>query len=180
MPTEQTSRYFQAASSAEKLARTLENLPIDKIGSSLQKSLDGVDKLVNASEVKATLRSLSAAVSDMQILVRNVDADFAKTLDVTREALKDAQKLVRDVDAQVGPLAEGVQKTLTSTRVTLEQAQEALRAADGLVSEGSPLAYELQGALKEITAAARSIRVLSDYLDRHPDALLFGKAKGAR
>ena len=38
-----------------------------------------------------------------------------------------------------------------------------------------PLQYELRGTLRELSAAARSIRTLSDYLDRHPDALVFGK-----
>jgi paraquat-inducible protein B len=31
--------------------------------------------------------------------------------------------------------------------------------------------------LKELTGAARSIRVMADYLERHPDALIYGKGK---
>jgi paraquat-inducible protein B len=30
--------------------------------------------------------------------------------------------------------------------------------------------------LKELTGAARSIRVFADYLERHPDALLRGRS----
>ena len=176
-------------STSEKISKTIENLPIDEIAQSALKAIQGVDRLVNAPEVKETVRSLSAAASSLQQLVQHVDAEVkplvtevAKTLDstretlsLTREAVKDVQKLVRNVDGQVGPLAEGVQKTLTSARATLEQAQEALGSVNEAVSEGSPLQYELTGTLRELSAAARSIRTLSDYLDRHPDALVFGK-----
>jgi paraquat-inducible protein B len=33
----------------------------------------------------------------------------------------------------------------------------------------------LNALLKELTGAARSIRVFADYLERHPDALIRGK-----
>jgi paraquat-inducible protein B len=35
--------------------------------------------------------------------------------------------------------------------------------------------FELKKTLQEVSGAARSLRVLADYLDRHPEALLFGK-----
>jgi len=34
---------------------------------------------------------------------------------------------------------------------------------------------ELSEALKEITKAARPLRTLADYLDRHPEAVVVGK-----
>jgi len=176
-------------SSAEKISKTIENLPIDEIAQSALKAIQGVDRLVNAPEVKETIRSLSAAASSLQRLVQRVDAELkplvtevVKTLEVTRdtvtkagEALEDVRKLVRNVDGQVGPMAASVEKTLTRARATLEQAQQALGAVNETVSEGSPLQFELMGTLRELSAAARSIRTLSDYLDRHPDALVFGK-----
>ena len=174
-------------SSAEKIARTLENLPLDEIAGSLKSALAGVDRLVNAPEVKSAISSLNAAAGQLAQLGRTLNADMkplvadvTKTLDTTRDALKDAQKLVRDVDGQVAPLAESVQKTLGTARTTLDQAQDALGGVNGLVADGSPLQHELQATLKELSAAARSIRVLSDYLERHPDSLVFGKGKGGR
>ena len=44
-----------------------------------------------------------------------------------------------------------------------------------LFSKDSPAPQDLRDTLQEITRAARSIRVLVDYLERHPDALLRGK-----
>jgi paraquat-inducible protein B len=40
--------------------------------------------------------------------------------------------------------------------------------------------YELQQVLSELASAARSIRVLAEYLEHNPDALLRGKPGGPR
>jgi paraquat-inducible protein B len=39
----------------------------------------------------------------------------------------------------------------------------------------SPVNYELEKSLKEVSATARSLRSLTDYLERNPRALIFGK-----
>jgi paraquat-inducible protein B len=44
-----------------------------------------------------------------------------------------------------------------------------------LFSKDSPAPQDLRDMLQEITRAARSVRVLVDYLERHPDTLLRGK-----
>jgi len=44
-----------------------------------------------------------------------------------------------------------------------------------MTAPGSPVRYELVNALKELAGAMRSMRVLADYLERHPEALVQGK-----
>ena len=41
----------------------------------------------------------------------------------------------------------------------------------------APAQQELRDALQEITRAARSLRLLGDFLERHPESLLRGKSK---
>jgi paraquat-inducible protein B len=38
----------------------------------------------------------------------------------------------------------------------------------------------LGDTLREVSRAARSLRVLADYLERHPEALVRGKKGGAK
>ena len=78
--------------------------------------------------------------------------------------LEDVQKLTYDVDQTVQSLA-------TSTENTLAAAREALEIAD----PNSPTAVNLTNTLEELAAAARSIRVLADYLEQHPESLVHGK-----
>jgi len=51
-------------SSIEKLSKTLDKLPLDEMISDVRQTLDAVNKLVNAPEVKTTLRDLSRAVAN--------------------------------------------------------------------------------------------------------------------
>lgn len=169
-------------SSTEKLTTTIEHLPIDEIAQSVLKATQGVDRLVNAPELNETIRSLSAAARDLRELAQHMDAEVrplanevATTLDATRDTLKDTQKLVRDVGGQVRPMAASIEKTLTAAQAALEGAQRTMVTVNETVAETSSMQYELTGTLRELSTALRSIRTLSDYLERHPDALLFGK-----
>jgi hypothetical protein len=44
-----------------------------------------------------------------------------------------------------------------------------------LESQGGSEDSSLPDAIRQITEAARSIKTLTDYLDRHPEALIRGK-----
>ena len=47
---------------------------------------------------------------------------------------------------------------------------------DALMAPESPAVYYLTSALEELASAARSIRVLTAYLEQHPEALIQGKS----
>jgi paraquat-inducible protein B len=68
--------------------------------------------------------------------------------------------------------------TLVSTRATMVSANGTLDSANGLLGPNSAQVQRLDNTLQEMSDAARSLRVLTDYLERHPEALIRGK-KGA-
>jgi paraquat-inducible protein B len=78
-------------------------------------------------------------------------------------------KLLKDVQPQMGPLIGKLNDAageLSGTAAALRQ----------LVESGGPDAdASLTDAIRQITDAARSIKTLTDYLDRHPEALIRGK-----
>jgi len=51
---------------------------------------------------------------------------------------------------------------------------------DRTLASDSPLQRDLQGSLRELTAAAQSIRLLAEALKEHPESLVWGRRKGAR
>jgi paraquat-inducible protein B len=68
------------------------------------------------------------------------------------------------------------QKTLEDLRRAIGNADRVVQNADTtLFSKDSPAPQDLRDMLQEITRAARSVRVLVDYLERHPDTLIRGK-----
>jgi paraquat-inducible protein B len=74
----------------------------------------------------------------------------------------------------------GFDQTLVSARGTLGNADRTLGSADKLIEPDSLLGSALGETLQEVNRAARSLRVLADYLERHPEALLRGKPGEAK
>lgn len=62
-----------------------------------------------------------------------------------------------------------------SATTTLKQAQKTLDTAGQALTGGSPLRQNLGQTLIQLQRAARSLRVLTSYLTRHPESLLRGR-----
>jgi paraquat-inducible protein B len=57
----------------------------------------------------------------------------------------------------------------------LQRADTAITEIEGLFSKRSTTRNRVNDTLQELAAAARSIRIWSDYLERNPEALIWGK-----
>jgi paraquat-inducible protein B len=196
----------QAQAAAQSVLEKLQELPLDQLFAHVMQTIQGIDRLVNSPELPELVRSLNAAQADILRLVRQVETAIPPLLDearttstVARTLLTDLQQLVRRVDGQVVPLADSTKQTLDTARAVLKDSQQLVRNADGRVTrltDGFTDAAKAAQAtmasaqrriddnlvltLQEMTAAVRSIRVLMDYLERNPNALLTGKGGDRR
>jgi paraquat-inducible protein B len=68
-----------------------------------------------------------------------------------------------------------LKNALGQLNLTLVSARGTLNSADSMISPDSAQAQELSSTLMEISRMARSLRVLADYLEQHPEALIRGK-----
>ncbi|VAW74651.1 Paraquat-inducible protein B [hydrothermal vent metagenome] len=91
-------------------------------------------------------------------------------------------RMVRNADqmmVSLDNLAQAANKALPTlaeeARQALDATDEAMRAVDGLVSEEGALGTEFYDAVRELQLAARAIRLMAEYLERHPESLLSGK-----
>jgi len=127
-----------------------EKLPINELVQKLVEAVDGIKKVTNAPEIIQTLRTLN-------------------------QTLQNVQQLVQNLDHRVGPLTSSMDESFKAARAALEQAQKTLVTAEGVAGDASALRYQVSEALEQISDAARSLRVTSDYIDQHPEALIRGK-----
>src|SRR5262245_8113439 len=152
---------------------------VDPLLGDVQKLARSVDGQIAplAATVDKTLEAAREAVKDVQALVRHVDADVVPA---AKDTLQDTRALVKNVDGRVAPLVANLEKTLAAAASALEDAQRVMATVDETVAEGSPLQSELLITLRDLGAAARAVRGLSDYVERHPESLVFGKNGGGR
>jgi paraquat-inducible protein B len=87
-----------------------------------------------------------------------------------RRALQDTDTLVNTFNTQVAPQA----------RDTLVSARTAIDSANSTLQPDSALSQSTAAAMRELSRTAAAVRVLADYLERHPEALIQGKKEGEK
>jgi paraquat-inducible protein B len=160
-------------STMQEFTETMESLSIQDMVNDAHQVLAGLKALVNSPELAEILTGINKFVNSGELLGVVSHAD---------EAIGDVQVLVSNIDGQVGNLSNRAEYTLAEVDKTLDSAQKTLDAARqslSIAAEGSPMRYELEQMLGELKAAARSIRLLAEYIERNPDALLRGKPGGS-
>ncbi|MBF0429514.1 MAG: MCE family protein, partial [Magnetococcales bacterium] len=151
LPTIPTSLDEITASVTEFLKK-IHALPLEGIGQELQGTLKGANRAINAPETLEMIRAAAAALSEVRVLLKTLNQ-------------------------QVDPMASGVVGASGAATATLRQLEETLVKVDGLIGPKAPLQYGMVEAVRELAAAARSVRSFIDLLERKPESLLFGKDK---
>jgi len=94
-----------------------------------------------------------------------IGADLRKTLATLNSTLQSTEQLARSLHNDVSPEMVAAMKDVRKT----------LNSADKTLADDSPLQQDMRQTLQELGRAAGSLRVLTDYLERHPESLLRGK-----
>jgi len=139
-------------SSLSDIATKLDQIPFADIGKNLDNVLKSVDRTVSGPDVQQALRSLSATLADVRHLVRQADAGMTPVLKRLPQISADLQQAVAHANAALG---------------------------EGGYGGNSDFQHSMERLLDQINEAARSVRLLADFLDRHPEALIRGRTSQA-
>jgi len=113
----------------------------------LQNQLGNIVTRIDKMPIDQIGKDLQTAIVSLNTMLGNADA------------------LVRQLNGDVAP------QVVTA----LQDVRKTLRSADGALASDAPLQQDLRRMLQELTRSAASLRTLTDYLERHPEALLRGK-----
>ncbi len=131
----------------------------------------------SVEQFKTTLMQIVQKIEKLPL--EELAGEARQTIRTIETTLKSADKLLKNVDASVVPEAhsmlEDVRKALDDVRKTLDDARKTLGGAKQTLSPDAPLQQDLRETLRELSRAAQSLRVLADYLERHPESLIRGK-----
>jgi paraquat-inducible protein B len=158
IPDTQQAALVRGASGSEELP-TVESVDLD----AMTRSADQLLGKLLALPLPEVVEQLRATVASANRLVSS--PEMTRSLNSLDRALANSDRLTRDANAQLGPL-------LRSLRESAQHADVALASVDDMMRASA----DLPKAIKELGNAARSMRILSDYLEQHPEALLRGKA----
>jgi paraquat-inducible protein B len=126
--------------------------------------------------------------SQRPVRLPTVPGQFEQTVASINDIIKKLNKMpLQQIGDNLQKSLRDLDLTLVSARGTLTTAQGTLTAAQGtlgnttnLTAANSTQVQQLDSTLQEVSEAARSVRVLADYLERHPEALIRGKKGGPK
>ena len=133
--------------SLSDVAAKLDGLPIEQIASHLDDLLAGAGKTVNSPDLKASLHQLAGTLASIHALADHTNRGLTP-------ALKQLPALTSKLEA------------------TLDHANTLLASYGG----NSDFGNNINQLLGQLSDTARSLRLLADFLQRHPNALIFGRS----
>ena len=136
--------------SVQGLVAKLTKLPFEEIGNNLNDTLAGASTLVNSPALKQSVASLQAVMAQMQDLMKALNSGASPAMKRLPEIAAGLQDSVSRVDKLVLSIDNGY-------------------------GDNSRFYRNLDRLLAQLNDTAQSIRVLSDILSRHPEALLRGR-----
>ena len=136
---------------------------------SITDKIDQILTKVNAIPITAIGGDVRQITKRLSALLASPKVD--DSLDHLDNTLKSVDQITHDVKPKVGPLIDKLNQTADQLQKTASAANDVLSGSGGGQDANLP------GAIHQLTDAARSIRALADYLGRHPEAIIKGKAK---
>ncbi|QGW82475.1 intermembrane transport protein PqiB [Variovorax paradoxus] len=132
-----------------------------------------IDVTKNPIELPTMANSLDEIQSQVQEIASKLNkvpyeqiaADLRTTLTTLNKTLTSTEQAVTRINTDVTPELAAAMKDVRKT----------VNNAERTLADDSPLQQDMRQTLRELTRAAGSVRVLTDYLERHPESLLRGK-----
>lgn len=147
----------EAQATLSRVMAQIDKADIPKMIHSLTETAAGVSRFVNSPKLEGSFESLNDASRSLK------DASLA------------ISKLARDFDAQVGPISGSLRDSAQAATIALRQVQATLDRVEHTVEPQSPLSYQLQQTLADVSAAANAVHSLADYIERNPSSLVRGR-----
>ncbi|HEY9348958.1 MAG TPA: MlaD family protein [Inquilinus sp.] len=129
------------------------SLPLDQMIQQLNATLKSFETLAAAPEITDSLRSLAGALASTQQLLGQANSDLGPVIQKLPPLLTTAQQAVQRLSGTLGSINQGYGADSTFKR-------------------------DLTRLMSQVDDTLRSVRVLTDYLEQHPEALIRGKTEG--
>jgi paraquat-inducible protein B len=167
------SELEQAQDELRKAFTKLAKIDFDAAVGAMTHAFEGIDRLTKSPALNNSLKSLEQTmpkVDEAVVNIRRLAANLDKNANDLSSDLQQTSAVARDTMAEIETAAK-------QAGITLKEGEGTLASARAVIDPESPTFYEVRKSLREISGAARALRILADYLERNPSALIFGKTR---
>jgi paraquat-inducible protein B len=164
-------------SELEQLRSKLTDLPLRDLVETAQRALVSVDRLATHLDraVDPLAEGVRGAADAANNTLQTADNALAQIRDAASASLRNLDALIADARRQLDGRGGELSRLLTDADRSLRSVDTLLASANGLVAPRSGFRGDLEAAMRDLSAAASSLRTFARTVERDPSAVLTGK-----
>lgn len=165
----------QITADVAQIINDFKALDLQKLNTNINALLVSATTQLDDLNSKEIGRSIAAAADEIQSFVGS--DEFQSSVVAVRGAFEEVRDTAKSFNLTDGPLVKTIEHWTAQITETLDSLDNMTRDASALLQPDSNLRFEFETMLRELGRAARSIRLLSEYLERNPNSLLTGRSE---
>ena len=156
-------------------ADKLEKLPLSDIAANINLLTNQLNSIVTKTDIPKAIDNFNETL----VIYKQVADTFNKEIKPVAVEFKTTMQhykmLAHNINKEIPGLTKGLTNSIENLDVVLKDTQKVVKSVGDSYGAESELQYQLSQTLTELSKAAHSVRLLADYLERHPEALVYGK-----
>nr|WP_225587491.1 MlaD family protein [Methylomonas fluvii] len=156
---------------ADEILNRARQLPVEEMMKNLADTLSEMRSLLQSDDTKKSLAALAKSLQETQRLMATLNNQIEPLMSNANGALSDTRTTLHDFNQELLPVLKAAEQSLNAATKMMEGSQNALNAVETLAAPDAQLGQ----ALVEMRNAARSLKDLTESLERRPESLLYGK-----
>jgi paraquat-inducible protein B len=163
----------------QKVALKIGSVDFERISKQIGDFLQHAQRLVENENIEPTLSDVRVTSDNLKQITSELKETLKhKRIEEVAEQVRETLKTADQALKKINELAETAQRDFTAAEIpkTTERAREVMDETTVAIARLVRLRDDLRTSLNQFDETMRSVRDFTDYLERHPDSLLRGKA----
>lgn len=159
----------------DEISKNLQDLNIKGVIDNLDRLTADISKLVASGAVDETLGAVKQAATSIDQMAIGLRTDMNNVSQQLTKTTDELTVLLKTLNQQAPVISKNLNTTLTQLQQSLDQFKNTAQTLDNTFAEDSPVIYQLNSTLQDVSRSAKALRNLSDTLEQQPESLLRGK-----
>ncbi len=168
------SAMAELGQTASEIIAKLGSIDIEAISNKLIVLLDTLKEAIDDARIAEVSDGIIKAVDSISAMAESEKIN--ETVDNLNEALVELRSLAGKIESKIDPVLESASETNKKLQAALEKVGDTVDQLRYAFEPESSFRHEIETALSELAEAAKSARMLVEFLERNPKALLTGKS----
>lgn len=156
---------------ADAILNKAKELPLEQMVKDMSETVRETRDLLKSDDMKNALAALAKSLQETQKLMITLNQQTAPLLNNVNGVAVDTRATLQSFNQQMLPVLKSTEQSLALAMQMLQQSQYTLKEVEQLATPDSPLGQALIG----VRDATRSLKDLTETLERQPDAIIYGK-----